>query len=217
MKSISTLVLTSLFATVSLATSALAGDHAKHTAVTESLRSLSGASFDQRFLAIMREHDQHGLELATLASQRAQRDAVKDYAKDAAETQREQLSDIEKLVADTRSDAAHASNATSTRSAATVGSTDTTAHDTQMSTAAKHELADTNDKRNDMMEKLESATGAEFDRQFLDLMAKHHEMGQELAALAQSRSTSDDVKDFAEKIQKAQAKELEKLKDLGAS
>ena len=68
--------------------------------------------------------------------------------------------------------------------------------------------------KNQMMSKLESAQGAEFDRRFVEEMKKHHEMGIEMAQLAQRQGSREDVRAFAKKTLDEQKKESDELKRL---
>lgn len=221
------IVLTSILAAAALTLPASAGDHGKHSSIIKSLDSLSGAEFDRQFLTVMQKHHEHGVEMAALASQRAQRESVKEFAKDAARSQQNEISEITNLLTDVRAkaskDSLHANNAASTGSTADgIGdTTGTRAIDGSASnavpaagTAAKQDLDEAEDMKEDMLEKLSSATGGDFDRRFVEMMAKHHEKGMELAQLARSHSTNEDVRDFAEKIHKDQEKELQELSAL---
>ncbi len=61
------------------------------------------------------------------------------------------------------------------------------------------------------MDKLKSASGAEFDREFLDAMIKHHEDGISMAKLATSQAKHPQLKGLAENDIETQSKEIEEF------
>jgi uncharacterized protein (DUF305 family) len=66
----------------------------------------------------------------------------------------------------------------------------------------------------DDMAKLEKATGAEFDRMWLDLMIKHHEGAVEMAKTELSQGGDADAKKLAQAVVDGQQQEITEMEDL---
>jgi uncharacterized protein (DUF305 family) len=66
----------------------------------------------------------------------------------------------------------------------------------------------------DDMAKLENASGAEFDRLWLDLMVKHHEGAVEMARTELSQGQDAGAKQLAQAIVDGQQQEITEMKDL---
>lgn len=66
------------------------------------------------------------------------------------------------------------------------------------------------------MKKLEAASGAEFDRVFLDVFMKHHQMALDMSKEETSKGRDADVKRKAGEIISVQTKELAEIKRLKA-
>lgn len=64
------------------------------------------------------------------------------------------------------------------------------------------------------MADLEAASGAEFDKMFLEMMMEHHEGAISMAETEQADGESSDAKDLAGKIIKAQKAEITEMKAL---
>jgi uncharacterized protein (DUF305 family) len=64
------------------------------------------------------------------------------------------------------------------------------------------------------MDSLKSASGADFDHAFIEMMTKHHEDGIEMAKDAESNAATSKIKTFAKKIVKNQTSEKEKMSKL---
>jgi uncharacterized protein (DUF305 family) len=64
------------------------------------------------------------------------------------------------------------------------------------------------------MADLRKATGADFDRQFLDKMIRHHQGALDMAEEVIARGTSPDVKTFAETLKKVQAAEIAQMQQM---
>jgi uncharacterized protein (DUF305 family) len=63
------------------------------------------------------------------------------------------------------------------------------------------------------MQKLKEATGAEFDRVFLEQMIQHHEMGVQMAKKIQGEAKHPEVAEFAGRIVAAQEAEIATMKE----
>lgn len=191
-----------------LALPALAKD-----SMTESLRSLKGQEFDHAFLEHMIEHHTHGAEMAKLAQHHAQSAEIKRFAEKTATKQQEDIDKMKALLGNPptgRDTTQHASSSGSSHHAS--GTAGSSSHDSGSSHHAK--AGDHQQMKTQMMSKLESAQGAEFDRLFVEEMKKHHEMGIEMAQLAQRQGSREEVRAFAKKTVDEQKKESEELKRL---
>ncbi len=203
--------LASLAAALAFATPALAGDSAKHKSLTESLKDVTGAEFDQRFLSLMQEHHEHGMEMAMLAKQRAQSESLREYATKIASRQQKEIAQIERVQSDNRAASTQTLASSGTGSAARMND-DTTSP----GTAAKQSMSDSR-QQGEALDDLESTTGAEFDGKFIAKMTKHHQKGLELAEYGKARASEDKVKDLAEDFADSLEDELEELKELKTS
>ena len=67
------------------------------------------------------------------------------------------------------------------------------------------------------MEALAAATGADFDRLFLQLMTVHHEGAVEMAAVERAEGSSPEAIHLAEHIQSHQTAEIQEMADLLAA
>lgn len=67
------------------------------------------------------------------------------------------------------------------------------------------------------MNKLENASGKEFDKTFAEMMAKHHEDGIRMSKSMVGDLKNEEVRNFAEKSIEKQGKEKDHLKQLQAS
>lgn len=205
--------LASLAAALAFITPAYAGDSAKHSSLTDSLKDVTGAEFDQRFLSLMQEHNEQGMEMAMIAKQRAQSESLRDYATKIATRQQKEIAQIERTRTDVRTSSTQAVAGTSTTPRAGTESS------MSSGTAAKHAMGDSDmaDKKAEMLDELESTSGAEFDGKFIAKMTKHHQKGIELAEYAKARASEEDVKDLAEDFVESQQDELKELEELKTS
>lgn len=64
---------------------------------------------------------------------------------------------------------------------------------------------------------LKKASGAEFDRMFLDMMIRHHEGALQMATAEQQRGRLPDAKALAKKVETDQTAEIQQMKTLLAS
>jgi uncharacterized protein (DUF305 family) len=66
----------------------------------------------------------------------------------------------------------------------------------------------------DQMTALTNAQGADFERQFLELMVKHHEGGVHMAQAAQQRAESQQIRDLAARMALVQQREITEMQQL---
>ena len=67
------------------------------------------------------------------------------------------------------------------------------------------------------MSSLQSASGKEFDKKYLDMMSKHHESGIDMFEEAESKATNDQIKKFAMKGSQNQEREKEHMEHMKTS
>jgi uncharacterized protein (DUF305 family) len=168
---------------------------------TTSLRQLKGAEFDQAFVSMMIEHHQHGVHMAEMAATRAQSAGVKQFASKTAQDQQKDIQELQTMAGSGGSSAHHA----------TSGSASGPSHS---ASGSGHMSGGSSQQMNEMMQKLENAQGAEFDKAFVREMIKHHQMGVEMAELAKDRGCRSEVTGFAEKMVKNQKSQIDELKRL---
>jgi uncharacterized protein (DUF305 family) len=192
--------------------------------MTKDLEKTSGKEFDQRFLSHMLQHHQQGLEMAKLAAARAQQPGLKRQAENTARMQEKDIKEMktmlgEKVSSHATSESGHSSahgqtsgQAATSHSAAAPATSHKSGsmHGASGSHAAMPGMHES--MKDTMMSRLQSASGAEFDRVFVEQMTKHHRMGAEMAQLAGKRASSDEVKEFAEKAAKEQEHDIDQLK-----
>lgn len=65
---------------------------------------------------------------------------------------------------------------------------------------------------NDMSGDLENRSGDDFDKNFVAMMIAHHQGAIDMARLAETRATHDEVKQLSKDIVTAQTKEIESMK-----
>lgn len=169
---------------------------AKDSSMLQSMRNLNGSEFDQAFLAHMTEHHRQGVEMANLAVERAQNAELKRFAQKTAGKQQEDIQKMESLEG-TSSHAGHA-----------MGSNHQDSSAGHMHAGASGSHHDMQAMENSMMSKLESASGAEFDRTFADQMIQHHQTASDMAELAKDRASNPEVKRLATKMLRAKAGDL---------
>lgn len=193
--------------------------------MTKSLQPLKGTDFDKSFLTEMIEHHQQGIEMSKLASSRAQSPQIKQFAEKTASMQQKDIQDMQRMLGSSGSATQtmdHAAMSSHTEAIAPKPRVDetkeavTAARD---SDASASRATDAHDASHDQMKqepmsKLQAASGAEFDRLFVDEMVKHHKMANEMAQLVKSRSNREDIKDFARKSIEMQKQEIDELKGL---
>lgn len=169
------------------AAATLAQDHTAHTGHGQT----SDAPYDLHYIDMTLMHHEQGVEMARLAEQKALNAQVKAFAKKTAADQERDTKVLQRY-RDTwyggRPQTDHAQM---------------TAHQgMQMDHGA--DLA-----------KLRAATGAAFDRLFLDTMAHHHQMAIDMSKEARQKAEHAEIRQFAAKTvakQQAEVAEMNRLK-----
>ena len=194
--------------------------------MTESLRGLGGEKFDQAFLSQMIDHHKQGVEMAQLASKRAQKSEVKQFAQKTAQSQQKDIEEMKGMQGGKKgshhaatSGTSHVDQSSHSGGTSHEGAGAATGRSSHESSASSHHMSGTAHQQHEQMKKetmskLENAKGAEFDRVFVEEMTKHHQMGKEMAQLAQQQGSRTEVKEFAKKIVNEQTKELDELNNL---
>lgn len=61
------------------------------------------------------------------------------------------------------------------------------------------------------MSELQNLSGKEFDRSYLSMMSKHHQMGMEMMEKAQTKASNEKIREFAKEGAKKQAQEIQDI------
>lgn len=152
------------------------------------LEPLKGEQFEILFLQEMIQHHGGGIDMAKLVSNHTQRAELRQFVDKMIPMQQQ---DIEKM---------------------TVWLKDWHKASPKEPANAKSEQMMKAD-----MAKLEKKRDAEFDKSFIDMMARHHDAGVEMAQQAESKATHDELKKFAADLAKNQQQEIGQLKSWGKS
>lgn len=171
--------------------------------MTETLRPLKGAEFEQSFLTQMIHHHQEGIEMAKMVPHHTKRAELTDFAEKMTKSQ---MAEIEKMSALLKSPAG----------AGAAKMDHSTMGDKKMDHSSMSEKKMDHAKMDGTkmagMGPMESAEGAEFDRMFVQKMIAHHTSALEMAQLAEGRATHPEVITIADKISKEQKDDIQKLK-----
>lgn len=179
------------------------GPLAAADSMTETLRPLKGAEFEQSFLTQMIHHHQEGIEMAKMVPHHTKRAELTDFAEKMTKTQ---TAEIEKMSALLKSPAG---SSAAKMDHSKMG-------DKKMDHSAMSDKKMDHGKADGMnmsgMGQMGSAQGPEFDRMFVQHMIKHHSSALEMTQLVEGRATRAEVISIAEKISKEQKDEIQKLK-----
>ena len=155
---------------------------------------MSGNQTDLQFLDMMLMHHSDGVKMAQMGVDKAQNAGVKALAQKMATSQQKDIEEMQKM------------------------------RDSHFSGEGKQEMMMMKGREMTMemmmkmaqedMEKLEAASGAEFDRTFLDVFTKHHQMALDMSKQETSKGKDAEVKKKAREIIAVQTKELGEIKRL---
>jgi uncharacterized protein (DUF305 family) len=140
---------------------------------------------DASYVSMMQMHHEHGIEMAKLAMSKSTRDEVKAFAKKTAADQQKDIDELHTLQASVNGP-----------------SSDANMHRSMMQSEHKQ-----------MMERLDQASGAEFDRMFIDMMIPHHQQAIDMSTPPE-HFKAQGVKTFAQKTIDAQRREVLELQAL---
>ncbi len=147
---------------------------------------------DVEFLDMMTMHHEQGIEMARIAEQKAQLPRLKEFA---SKTIADQEQEIQRMQ-DVRN-----------RLFANVSKAD------KMRMGAKAMTMGQMDRMSKMdMQKLEAASGREFDHMFLDIFIKHHQMALQMSRNELARGEQQEVKDMARETTAKQTKDIAEMR-----
>ena len=175
----------------------------KSDPMTESLRLLKGKEFEMAFLQDMIQHHGSAIDMASLAETNAESAEVKKMALGIITKQKEEIGQMTGWLK-----AWHGQEpmrSTSTGDMDMKGAGDMKGHEAMMKMDAMME---------EMLAKLKTAKGAEFDQMFLKMMSMHHQDAVDMARLVEGRTERDDLEKLAKGIVKDQEKEIAEMKSM---
>lgn len=186
-----------LFAIFGLcSTSILAQTHNHGSQATASAQHATHPTDDASYVRMMRMHHEQGVKMAKLAVEKAERIEVKQFAQKTVDDQQQDIATLQRL----EQGQSKASSGVSAHDHGATGATGAHAG-SGMPPMGAH--GDHMKMGQQMISKLEQASGAAFDREFLRTMAQP---GTQFA--------SDDVRQFAANLVKRQAAELKEIETL---
>ena len=168
-----------------LTASPLALAHEDNPSMMQGSPQAKEQPFDIQFLDTMARHHKMGIEMMQMAVNKAQNQDVKGEAQKMIDDQKKEIPELKSMRNEVKANAPEAVN---------------------MDMPGMEPMDHS---------KLEQATGAEFDRMFLDMTIKHHQGAVEMADAALEKAQNADVKTKAQAIhdkQKAEISKLEKMK-----
>lgn len=140
--------------------------------------------FDVQFLDTMAMHHQMGIEMMQMAVEKAQNQDVKSMAQTMIAEQKKEIPELKAMRNEVKANAPEAVN---------------------MDLPGMEPMDHS---------KLQKASGAEFDRMFLDMTIKHHKGAVEMSDAALDKAENADVKAKAQAMHDKQQAEIEKLQSL---
>jgi uncharacterized protein (DUF305 family) len=177
-----------------LAAGAKAQDHSGHAAGGQA----GEMPFDLHYIDMTLMHHEHGVEMARLAEEKGRSAQVKAFARKTAADQQKETKELQRY-RDTwyagRPQMDHAQM---------------TAHMRNMPGHGKMKMDPEADTA-----KLRAATGAAFDRLFLDTMTRHHQMAIEMSKEAATKAEHAELKSFARRVvtkQQAEGAEMKRIR-----
>lgn len=148
---------------------------------------------DAHYVAMMIVHHDMGVEMAQIATDKAQRAEVRQLATKIVTVQQAEKKELEGFKSSLKPDAA------------------ATTHDS----AAMHDMPGMKKGQQDI-ERLKKASGAEVDRLFLASMTEHHQGAVRMSRQAKPALKDANVRQFADKTITNQTKEIAEIKRLQA-
>lgn len=149
---------------------------------------------DRAFLDLTALHHRDGIEMARLAEKKATRDDVKAFAPETRSGQEKDLADI-----------------VAAREQLFKGQPEADRLKTPQQTM---ERAKMQAESREMMARLNTAQGAEFDHQFVTSMTKHHRDAVQMGKYVASSAGDDKVRDLAKRMVGEQTRELAQLEKM---
>lgn len=162
--------------------------------MTTSKNAEENENMDVQFIDAMTQHHADGIKMAEMAVSKAQNAGVKAFAQKSVGMQREDSQKLEGFRSKFFAGAPKSDHI------------ETRGREMMMTEMKKMSEED--------MQKLEAAKGAEFDRMFLDIFTKHHQMAVDMATEEKNRGEQADVKADAEKNINQQTKDIGEMAEL---
>jgi uncharacterized protein (DUF305 family) len=176
------------------AASAAAQDHTGHTSHGQA----TGMPYDLHYIDMTVMHHEQGVEMARLAEQKGQSAQVKAFAKKSAADQERDTKELQRY------------RDTWYPGRPQMDHSQMTAHMQSMPGQKGMRMDHGAD-----IEKLRAASGAAFDRLFLDTMIHHHQMALDMSKEAAAKAEHAELKTFARRVlakQQAEVAEMKRLK-----
>lgn len=184
--SVKSLMLLALATVVAIGGSAFANN-------TSSM-SLHDSPPDVEFLDMMVMHHRQGIEMARMAEQKAELLRLKEFARKTITDQEQDIAKMQEMRNRLFANVSKADKMRMSGKAMTMG---------EMERMARMD-----------MQKLEAATGREFDRTFLTIFMKHHEMALRMSRNETARGEQREVKDMARETIAKQMKDLGEMREM---
>lgn len=179
-------------------------DHSGHMPKSQNHSSHAGHAsempYDLHYIDMMLLHNREGLEASQLAAERSTNARVKAFATKTVASQEKEIQQLQ-----WHRDNLYAGRPSMNRAQMSAHMESETVHEGMKM-----------DMEGDMR-KLRAASGAAFDRLFLDLMSHHHAMALEMSEEAAVKASHAEIKELARKSRATQSVELSELKSLRVS
>lgn len=150
--------------------------------------AMTGETFDRNFIANMIAHHQGAVDMAKLALKNAKHQELKDMASNIISAQEGEISKMESWQKDWGYPSSSADN------------------------MMDHSAMGMMDNMAGMTAELDGKTGDDFDKAFIEQMIMHHQSAIDMAAPGKQNAEHQEVKDLANAIITAQAKEINQMK-----
>lgn len=150
--------------------------------------AMTGEEYDRNFIANMIIHHQGAVDMAKLALTNAQRQELKDVARNIVSAQEAEITKL----ASWQKEWGYPS--------------------TSGENMADHSAMGMMSSMDGMVAELEGKTGEEFDKTFIEQMIVHHQSAIDMAAPGEKNAMRQEVKDLAAEVVGAQTREVEQLK-----
>ncbi|HEY8561292.1 MAG TPA: DUF305 domain-containing protein [Pyrinomonadaceae bacterium] len=165
-------------------------DHQTNHAAMRSDRNAAAQAYDLQFIDTMTHHHEGAIEMSELALRNSSNEELKKFAR--------------KIIGDQRSEI----NRMKIWRAKWFNGKPSAVNMEMPGMADSMKMMTTGE-----MQKMEAATGAEFDRLFLEMMTAHHEGALVMAKDAAQKAERAELKTLAAEIVKAQEAEIEQMSD----
>ena len=170
---------------LSFALSPLAYAHEEGSAkMVQTSPNAAKAPYDIQFLDTMAQHHREGIDMFKMGAEKAENPKLKEMSQKMVDDQQKEISELKSMRDGIKTDAPEAIN----RKLPGMMAMD--------------------------MSKLESSTGKDFDRHFIDMTIKHHQGGVDMSRDALKHAKSQEVKDKAKMIIDMQTKEIAEMKGM---